>query len=291
MNTNNENIIQTGVPSRSAMRVATVRAVHHLLDDPIILEDPVALPILGAQMAAAIQEDPFQFNDPMGRGLRAALLVRSKLAEDELGKAVEGGVRQYVILGAGLDTFAYRNPHADKGLRVYEVDHPSTQAWKKTLLQNAHIPVPDELTFVAADFEKKTLAESLREAGFRFDQPAYFSWLGVVVYLTQETIFDTLRFVASLPKGSGITFDYCLQRSLLNPIERAISETFGKIIAELGEPWVSFFEPAILIEDVKKLGFTHIDDLGPDELNPRYFFQRKDGLRAGGSVRLLCAKT
>jgi methyltransferase (TIGR00027 family) len=291
MDTKSENIIQTGVPSRSAMRVATVRAVHHLLDDPIILEDPVALPILGAQMAATIQEDPFQFNDPMGRGLRAAMVVRSKLAEDELGKAVEAGVRQYVILGAGLDTFAYRNPYTSKGLHVYEVDHPSTQAWKKTLLQNAHIPVPNELTFVAADFEKKTLAESLREAGFRFDQPAYFSWLGVVVYLTQETIFDTLRFVASLPEGSGITFDYCLQRSLLNPIERAISETLGKVIAELGEPWVSFFEPATLIEDVKKLGFTHINDLGPDELNSRYFFRRKDGLRAGGSVRLMCAKT
>lgn len=289
MSTTSNNIIQTGTPSRSALRVAMVRAVHHLLDDPIVLDDPIAMPILGAQMAAALQDDPFQLNDPMSRGLRAALIARSRFAEDGLQDAVRAGVRQYVVLGAGLDTFSLRNPHAAQGLHVFEVDHPSTQEWKKGLLHNAEIPVPDTMTFVAVDFEKKSLADGLREAGFQFDQTAYFSWLGVTLYLTREAIFDVLGFVAALPKGSAIAFDYSLQRSLLNPIDRVISETLGKQIADQGEPWISFFDPVELEREVKELGFTSVVNVGPDEMNPQYFFRRKDGLRFGGGVRFLRA--
>lgn len=291
MNTVSDNIIHTGVPSRSAMRVAALRAVHQLLDDPIIFDDPFALPILGKKLAATVIDDPFQYNDPLSRGLRSSLVVRSMFAEDELRKTMHAGVTQYVVLGAGLDTFALRNADADGSLHVYEVDHPSTQEWKKALLHEASIAIPKSMTFVAVDFEKKALSDALREAGFRFDQPACFSWLGVTMYLTQEAIFETLRFVASLPKGSAIIFDYCLQRTLLNPIERVVNEYLGQLIAEQGEPWLSFFEPTAFKEDVSKLGFTHIDNVGPDELNPRYFFRRKDGLRAGGAVRLMCAKT
>jgi methyltransferase (TIGR00027 family) len=287
MSTTSNNIIHAGTPSRSALRVAMVRAVHPLLDDPIVLDDPIALPILGAHMAAALRDDPFQLNDPMSRGLRAALVARSRFAEDGLHEAVQAGVRQYVVLGAGLDTFAYRNSHAAQGLRVYEVDHPSTQEWKKSLLQNAGISIPDTMTFAAVDFEKKSLADGLREAGFQFDQPAYFSWLGVTLYLTREAIFDVLRFVAALPEGSGIAFDYSLQRSLLNPIDRVISETLGKQIADQGEPWISFFDPLELEQEVKKSGFSHIVNVGPDEMNPQYFFRRKDGLRFGGGVRFM----
>lgn len=291
MGTVSNNIIHTGTPSRSALRVATLRAVHPMLDDPIIFDDPIALPILGQQMAASITADPFQFNDPMSRGLRAVLVARSKFAEAGLEEAVRNGVKQYVVLGAGLDTFAFRNLHAAQGLKVFEVDHPSTQEWKKALLQEAGIAIPPTMTFVAVDFENESLAKRLQEAGFHTDQPTYFSWLGVTVYLTQEAIFDTLRFVASLPKGSAITFDYSIQRSMLNPIERVISEYMGKLIADLGEPWVSFFDPVALNEEVRKLGFDRIDDVGPDEMNPRYFFQRKDGLRFGGGARFMCAKT
>lgn len=291
MSKSSDNIIHTGVPSRSALRVATLRAVHQLLDEPIVFDDPLALPILGRQLAATVSDDPFQYNDPLARGLRGALVARSKYAEDGLRAAVEDGVRQYVVLGAGLDTFAYRNPYADQGVQVYEVDHPSTQEWKKALLHEAGIAIPETMTFAAVDFEKKTLADGLREAGFRFDQPAYFSWLGVTMYLTHDAIFDILRFVASLPKSSAITFDYSLQRSMLNPIERVVSEFVGQQIANLGEPWISFFDPVVLEDDVKKAGFSTIENLGSNELNPRYFFRRKDGLRTGGSVRLMCAKT
>jgi methyltransferase (TIGR00027 family) len=291
MSTTSSNIIHSGMPSKSALRVAIQRAAHQLLDEPVVFNDPFALPILGAKMEAEIRDDPFQYNEPLSRGLRAALVARSMFAEEELRKAVQAGVNQYVVLGAGLDTFALRNADAENNLRVYEVDHPSTQDWKKMLLREANIAIPQSMTFAAVDFEKKTLADGLREAGFRADQPANFSWLGVTLYLTKDAIFETLRFVASLPKGSAITFDYGMQRSLLNPIEQLINQHLGKLIADQGEPWLSFFDPVSLKDDVRKMGFSQIEDLGPDEMNRRYFFRRKDGLRTGGGSRSMCAQT
>jgi methyltransferase (TIGR00027 family) len=291
MGTISGNIIHTGIPSRSALRVATLRAVHHLLDEPLVFDDPIALPILGKQMAAMISEDPFQFNDPMSRGLRAALIARSMFAEDGLRNAVQSGVKQYVVLGAGLDTFAYRNPYQADSLHVYEVDHPATQAWKKSLLTDAGISIPESMSFAAVDFESKSLVEGLREAGFKTDQPAYFSWLGVTVYLTKEAIFETLRLIAALPKGSAVTFDYSMRRSLLNPIESVISEFLGKQIEEQGEPWLSFFDPIELKEEISLLGFSSIEDVTADQMNQRYFHRRKDGLRFGGGVHFMCART
>lgn len=285
-----DNIIHAGEPSRSALRVAALRAVHQLLDDPIVFDDVLALPILGSQTEAALREDPFQLNDPMSRGLRAALVVRSKLAEDELSRAVKAGVKQYVVLGAGLDTFAFRNSQVNQGIHVYEVDHPSTQTWKKTMLESARVDIPDSVTFVGVDFEKDTLAEELRRAGFCADRPAYFSWLGVTVYLSRQAISETLKYVSSLPKESAITFDYRVEPSLLNPIERMLGEHIGKIIAEQGEPWKSHFEPQALQTELQRMGFGSTLDFGPDELNARYLARRKDGLRTGGGFRIMCAR-
>jgi methyltransferase (TIGR00027 family) len=282
------NIVHEGKPSRSALGVATLRAAHQLLDEPIVLADPVALPILGAKAAAELRDDPFVFNDHLVRGLRAQLVVRSRFAEDELARVVAAGVRQYVLLGAGLDTFAYRNPH--EGLRVFEIDHPSTQQWKRQLLEEAGISLPDGLTFAPIDFEHRSLAQGLAEAGFRLDQPACFAWLGVTMYLTPAAILEVLGFVAGLPKGSSITFDYRIPLSRLNPIERAAAEMLGQRVATLGEPWLSAFEPAWLRAQVLGLGFGEAEDCGGDELNGRYLARRKDGLRMGGASRLMCAR-
>ena len=158
-------LLTTGTPSGTALRVAAVRAAHRLLDDPVVFDDPLALSILGPEAEAAMRADPYRFNDPISRGLRASLIVRSRVAEDELARAVAAGVRQYVVLGAGLDTFAYRNPFED--LRVFEIDHPATQAWKRECLDKAGIAIPDSLTFAPVDFEEGvTLAEGLAAAGF-----------------------------------------------------------------------------------------------------------------------------
>lgn len=293
MHSTHNNTVRNGEPSRSALRVAQLRAVHQLLDEPVVLADPIALPILGQQLAASLQEDPFVLNDPLSRGLRAGLVARSRFAEDELARAVAAGVRQYVVLGAGLDTFAYRNPHAEAGLQVFEVDHPSTQQWKRQCLAEAAIALPDNLPnlthYVPVDFEHGELAQALAQAGFRADLPACFSWLGVTVYLTSEAVMETLSYVASLPAGSSITFDYRVPPAQLNPIEQAIGSFIGQQIALMGEPWVSSFDPVQLQQDLLKLGFSQFDDPGPDVINARYFHRRKDGLRCGSSFRHACA--
>lgn len=283
-----DNIVRAGEPSRTALRVATLRAVHQLLDEPVVLDDPVALQILGPKAEAELREDPFQYNDPISRGLRAAVVVRSRFAEEEVARAVADGVRQYVVLGAGLDTFAYRNPHAEAGLRVFEVDHPSTQQWKRRSLRDAGISLPGNLTFAPVDFEHGTQAQGLVEAGFRIDRPACFSWLGVTMYLTQAAITETLGQVARMPKGSSITFDFRVPPTMLNPVQRVTSEMMGQRAAAIGEPWISAFEPAALRRQVLGLGFREVETCEPDELNRRYLYHRKDGLRTSG--RLMCAR-
>lgn len=287
--TGEASILQAGQPSRTALQVATLRAAHQLLDEPKVLDDPLALRILGSEREAALRADPFQYNEPMRRHLRASLVVRSRLAEDELARAVGDGVRQYVVLGAGLDTFAYRNPHGD-ALHVFEVDHPASQAWKRELLQQAAIAMPDKLRFVPLDFSRAGLGETLAAAGFRKDMPAFFSWLGVTVYLDSAAVFDTLRFIAGLPQGSGIVFDYRLADALLTPLQALVIGNMGERVAQQGEPWKSAFDPAQLADALRTLGFSDMSDLGADELNARYLAQRKDGLRKGGGFRLMCAR-
>lgn len=290
MNSIQKNIIQTGKPSWSARWVAELRAAHQLLDNPVIFNDPLALSILGQCAEACIRNDLSQFNDPITQSIRAGLVVRSRLAEDKLRQSMEFGMGQYVILGAGLDTFSFRNSHQSKELRVYEVDHPSTQNWKRNILEEACIDVPKSVIFVAIDFETESLEKKLQEAGFRTDQPAYFSWLGVTVYLSTDAIFETLKFVASLPKGSGITFDYRVQRSLLSPMEIAIGDHIERFITEQGEPWRTSFDPTSLQQKLQRIGFHKTEDFGSDELNARYLAKRKDGLQTRMGFRLMYAE-
>lgn len=282
MQSSPQNILQTGAPSQSAQRVAIARAVHQLLDEPLVFDDPLALPILGPDTERLVRDDPFQFNDLGARSMRAAIVARSRLVEDELQRAVRAGVTQYVVLGAGLDTFSLRNPYRDAGLRTYEVDHPATQRSKQAMLRQASISVPESAIFVGVDFEKDALAEKLREAGFRADRPACLSWLGVTVYLEAAAVMQTLAFVAGLPKGSSIVFDYRVRSELLNPMEQMMERFSANMFTAMGEPWKSSFDPAELQRQLGAMGFTDIENLGPEELNARYFARRKDGLQTGG---------
>jgi len=279
------NVINDGEPSRTALRVATLRGAHQLLDEEALLDDPVALPILGPQLEAEVRADPYQYNDTFLRALRASVVLRSRIVEDTLARGYESGIRQYVVLGAGLDTFAYRNPLA--GLRVFEVDHPSTQNWKQRSLAAAGIPLPDTLTFVATDFERGTLLTELAAAGFDATRPAVFSWLGVTMYLTEAAVMETLALIAKLPRESSVTFDYRLRRDLMNPFEQAVAPIVEQHVAALGEPWVSAFDPAALCDSIRALGFRRAEAHDPEELNRRYLYRRKDGLRA--NLRLVQA--
>ncbi|NMM36959.1 MAG: SAM-dependent methyltransferase [Glaciimonas sp.] len=274
-------------PKPSAQRVATLRAAHQLLDSPLILEDPLALKILGSTNEAGVRSNPDHYNDPWSKGLRTSLVVRSRLAEDEWEKAAENGVRQYVILGAGLDTYAYRVSHQTG--RIFEVDLPATQQWKRECLSAADIQIPASLTYVPIDFEHDTLTHALSQVGFREDEAAFFSWLGVSMYLEEEAILKTLRFIASCAAGSAVVFDYVVTPSLLTPMERLGRELVCAKVAESGEPWKAYFDPESLAYKIRSLGFSEANNVSPESLNTRYLSGLKDGFRMGGFSRLMHA--
>ena len=274
-------------PSRTAFRVALRRAAHQVLDEPRVFEDPLALAIVGADAGDLKSDEKSQ--DRVARVMRAFMAARSRYAEDGLAAAFQEGTRQYVVLGAGLDTFAYRNPFHD--LRVFEVDHPATQGWKRRRLEAAGIAIPESMTFAPVDFESQTLAEGLARAGFQMDQKAFFSCLGVIPYLTRSAALETLRLIASLPSGSEIVFDYALPPESLDPVRRLALEALAARVAAAGEPFQTFFLSFELEAELRRLGFAAFEDLGGEEINERYFSGRSDGLRAGGGIgRLMKAR-
>ncbi len=187
-----------------------------------------------------------------------------------------------------MDTFAYRNRDRDDCI-IFEVDFPATQQWKRDCLRTTGIGEPSSLTFVAIDFDRTTLAEALGKVLFRQDEPAFFSWLGVTMYLEEESIMSTLRFIASLAPGSGVVFDYAVLSSLLSPREQKAMEVLSGRASEGDEPWKTFFDPASLATMLHSLGFSEVEDHGPKQLNERYLSGRTDGLRKSGVARLVCA--
>ena len=269
--------------------MAMRRAAHQLVDVPLVFEDPLAVPILGHATAGWLKANLDRENSRVAKALRAFMAVRSRFAEDALAKAVERGVGQYVVLGAGLDTFAYRNPYGER-LRVFEVDHPATQAWKRGQLAEAGIEPPPSMTFAPVDFERQTAMEALAAAGFDRNEPAFFAWLGVTMYLERETVMAMFQTIASLPLGSGVAFDYGIDPKLLGVVERLVLGEFARRVAAVGEPWTTFFAPASLAAELRALGFDAIDDLGPAEINERYFRGRADGLKVGTLAQLMKAE-
>ena len=278
--------MQEGKFSRTAQRVAIRRAAHQLLDQPRVLDDPLALRIIGADAAAELRSNPKE-HPAFARAFRAFMVARSRFAEDELASAYARGVRQYVVLGAGLDTFAYRNPHAE--LRVFEVDHPATQAWKREQLLAAEIVIPPSLTFVPVDFEQQTLGAGLEPCGFDTSAPAFFSWLGVTPYLTREACMTTLGWIARMSAGSGVVFDFAIDPTLLNAGQRQALDALSKRVAAAGEPFQLFFDPAKLQDELKSLGFHRTEFLQGKQINERYFQNRADGLCVRGGLGHLMA--
>jgi len=270
--------MQTGRASRTAFRVAQRRAIHQILDRPPVLNDPIAIPLLGSEFTCDAEQESTRF----ARAFRAFMVARSRLAEDHLAEAVAQGLTQYVVLGAGLDTFAYRNPFAL--IRVFEVDFPATQKWKRSLLSAAQIPVPANLTFVPLDFEHMTLAEGLAAARFDFAQPAFFGWLGVVPYLSLPAFRSTIETIGQMPIGSGVCFDFAQPPETLQPEFLRAFQALAARVAAAGEPFRLFFTPAQLEEELRAAGFTRVEILTPGEINDRYFSNRSDRLgmpRAG----------
>jgi methyltransferase (TIGR00027 family) len=266
--------------------VALRRAAHQLYDSPLVFEDPLAVAILGEAYAEDLRRTPVRADRPFSTALRAHIVARSRYAEDNLRRAVAAGVRQYVLLGAGLDTFAYRNPWPD--LRVFEVDHPATQGWKRELLAAGHITIPKNLTYVSVDFERQSLPEQLAQSGFSRSVPAFFALLGVVPYLTLNAFRGTVELIASQPAGSGVVLDYGLPRAALPPLEQLAHDSLASRVQLAGEPFQLFFTPREIAAELS--AFRSLEDLGAAEINARYFTDRDDQLRLLGSGgRLLSA--
>ena len=257
-------------PSRMALMVARQRAAHQLLDHGAILDDPYAVRILGEDEDNILQA----FNDHPLRSLgRLFTAARSRIAEDALSKAVERGVRQVVILGAGLDTFALRNPHAAR-IRIFEVDHPATQAWKRQRLREAELAPPPWLTFVAVDFERDDLRQQLSSAGLQHTSAAFFTWLGVVPYLTHAAIGTTLDYMASI-QNSEVVFDYMEPPQAFSEEIRELVTVRTEQLEKMDERWASRFEPAGIAAILRSHGFCDIEDINFQEITSRF----------GGSVQ------
>lgn len=269
--------------SWTALGAAVHRAAHQILDVPKVFEDPLAHRILGAEGDAALR---LRLERPEAwMRLRALIAVRSRIAEDAIRGAVRNGVRQYVLLGAGLDTFAYRNPYAATGLLVFEVDHPATQAWKCARLAEAGIELPPSLRFVPVDFECGTLRAGLEAAGFRFDRPAVFAWLGVLPYLDRAAVIGTIALIGSGAPSTEVVFDYAEPPSALGPASRAIYEMAAQRVAAIGEPWRTFFTAAEPAGELQRLGFDEIENLDGRAVGERYFAGRSDAFTLAHVVR------
>jgi methyltransferase (TIGR00027 family) len=227
-------------PSATAQGAAIMRALHQTRDHPQILEDPIAPRLVDPE--GEFYKSRIELLDRLPRPTRlrfeSAFVMRSRYAEDCLAEAYGNGVRQYVVLGAGLDTFAYRQPSWASSLRIFEVDHPGTQRWKRRLLTEAGISVPDNVGFVPVDFEKISLAAAFSQAGLDLSGATFLSMLGVSQYLTEAAFDQTLRFVLSGSKGSEMVFSFVASDAVLPPDDVARVKAFSAQFAAIGEPWL-----------------------------------------------------
>ena len=276
------------LPSRTALRVALRRAAHQLVDtEPLVFPDPFALRILDPETAAELARTPAAERRPYSVAMRAWVAIRARFAEDVLAEAVRsGGATQYLVLGAGLDTFALRNPYPE--LRVFEVDHPATQAWKRERLLTAGLALPASATLVPVDFESQSLAGELLRAGFDRNQLTVTAFLGVVPYLSPDAFAATANLLGELPSGSPAMFDYSQPREVLPPVEQLMHDSLAARVAQAGEPFRLFFTPATLAAALASHGLVVVEDLGARELNERFLSGRSDRLELRGSGGRLC---
>lgn len=277
--------MEAGKPSQTALGAAVHRAVHTLVDEPVLLPDPVLIAILDGLGHDRPDTAEIRKGAAASATMRAQIVARKLFAEETLARAVSRGVDQYVLLGAGLDTFAYRALYPQ--IRIFEVDHPATGAWKRDCLEKAGVAIPDNVVYAPIDFERETLPDALARAGFDLGKPAVFAWLGVTVYLTREAIMATLKAVGALSAGTELCFDYGVPRELMPEAVQAIMKQRMDALAARGEPWISFFMPAEMVAMLREAGFSEIEDLSGVEINQRWFANRTDGLRTSPIVHIV----
>ena len=295
--------MEEGRASETARLSAVLRAAHPVLDaQPWVFVDELAAHLAGVgdrrQVLAAVEAFRGQLADRFSpalaerlvRGIRMDVTVRARYVEDQLAAAVDRGTGQYVILGAGLDSFAYRRLDLGGRVEVFEIDHPATQHRKRERLAQLGLGVPPNVTFVPVDFERDTILDRLRQEGFRLEQPAFFSWLGVAWYLTESAVFETLAQVAAAATGSQLVLEYAVREELLRGEASELLRAVGALAAGYGEPVRTEFAPEDLASRVAATGFGQLEDVGAAELDARYLAGRADRLGFPGHLRLLTAR-
>ncbi|AKB80755.1 O-Methyltransferase involved in polyketide biosynthesis [Methanosarcina barkeri 3] len=284
--------------SLSAIMTACIRAHHSMYDTPKIFDDFLAYNLIPQEALLSIKQHfskDKQFNDPehtvtpsdqtitlSSVTKSTSVLSRARYTEDVLEEAVIQGVKQYVILGAGLDTFAFRRPEMMDCLEVFEVDHPATQNLKLHRLAELGWEHPAHLHFIPVDFTKENLATALiRSPYYDPSVKSFFSWLGVTMYLTREEVFSTLRSITDIaPEGSAVIFDYFDSDAFIPEKSSPIMKKKQEIFQKLGEKIITGFNPLTLDEDITSLGLSLHEDLSPEDIEKHYFQGRKDGHHA-----------
>ena len=276
--------------SRTALGAAYMRAVHQLFDaQPRILDDPFALSLLAPTALQQISSPAYRYRITETRALRAHIVLRSRFAEDRLAAAVRRGISQYIILGAGFDTFALRQPSWAQTLKIFEVDHPGTQAEKLSRLAASGLSMPQNAHFVNIDFEHESLRDGLLRYHVRLDEPAFFSWLGVTMYLKEDAIDAVLRSVVSFPAGSEIVLTFAqLSEPELNSSNNSPS-LLASLVSSVGEPFLSFFEPDAIETKLRNSGFPKVEFLSSAEAETLYFRHRPNDLPVPARTGIVCA--
>ena len=269
--------------SHTALGTAYLRAAHQLLDaQPLLFDDPVALPLLGLEGLKLIQDTADNYQTPEMLALRAHVVLRSRFTEDRLAAAVSRGITQYVILGAGFDTFALRQPAWAKNIKIIEVDHAGTQTMKRSYIAAAGLAMPENAVFADINFENESFHDGLFRYSVSMKEPSFFSWLGVTMYLKEDAIDAVLRSVAMFPADSEIVLTF------VQPPGDSPSP-LAQRVANLGEPWVSCFAPYALKAKLLGVGFSKVEFLSPAETETRYFRQRPKDLPVPKKINILCA--
>jgi len=281
--------MQPGKRSQMAVGTALFRAAHQLLDeDPKILADPLALPILGAD-PKDVEANRERHSKPYLIKARTLAVMRSRYTDDELAASIERGVTQYVVLGAGLDTSPYRPGHVAEKLQTFEIDHPDTQQWKLERLRAAKIRTRENVRHVPIDFERQSLGEGLEQNGFDRNQPAFFSWLGVIYYLQRESGLETFRYIAALPAGSQVVLDFMLDDTSLDETRRESVRKASDYVASIGEPWLTRYAPDDLEQTLHDIGFSETTFFSNDLATERYLKGRSDGLSLDSLIQMMSA--
>ena len=277
-------------PSSTALTAAAARAAHLIVDRaPFIFADTLAARLLGEQADELLGYHRSRGGHPVLAGARAQVTYRSRYTEDRLAAAVRRGVDQYVILGAGLDSFAYRSPLAAR-VRVFEVDRPATQDWKRAQLSTQDIPVPAGVAYVPVDLAAGTLADRLAGAGFDRSRPALVSWLGVTMYLTRAAIGETLCVLGGLAPGTEVVLDHMLPEQLRDPAGQSYVEQVAPVAAGRGEPWLTFLGPDQMSALLAEHGLEPVAQVTQrDALDPA-LWQRTDVLRPARLSQLARAR-